>query len=192
MYNFEYFPEEEAVNTTESQIEPRACSTIASIAAESCSNLISQGGGVCVSFTKSCTTIANQSGTPVVCPVGSTSNGKDYDCVFDRNSYPCSGLGSQTLACAGNKQIKNDPELRQAIKLYAIRSAHNGVTWVRSEFAPLASCAGGERNCTTCLGNTTQTGCTNCSNNAADGGGSDWCPNTNVRFQPGGGGGTTS
>lgn len=192
MYNFEYFPEEEAANTAASEIEPRACSTIASIAAESCSNLVSQGGGICVSFTKSCTTAANQSGTPIVCPVGSTSNGKDYDCVFDRNSYPCSGLGSQTLSCVNNRQIKTDPELRQAIKLYAIRSGYDGTTWVRSEFAPLASCAGGERNCTTCSGNTKQTGCTNCTNNAADGGGGDWCSSGAVRFQPPGGGGTTS
>lgn len=192
MYNFEYFPEEEATNTTESEIEPHACSTIASMASGSCSNLISQGGVVCsTAITLSCTS-GIRATPPVVCPVGSSSNGKDYDCVFDRNNYPCSGSGSQTMACLNNRQIKTDPELRQAIKLYAIRSAYDGATWVRSEFAPLANCAAGERNCVNCLSSTSQIGCTNCTNKAADGGGIDWCSSGAVRFQPPEGGGTTS
>ena len=124
MYNFEYFPEEETAKTTESEIEPRACSTIASL----CSNLISQGGIACTSGVRLSPCTSGVSGGPVICPVGSSSNGKDYDCVFDRNSYPCSGSGSQTLSCLNNRQIKTDPELRQAIKLYAIRSAHDGTT----------------------------------------------------------------
>lgn len=179
MYNFEYFPEEETANTTKSEIEPRACSTTVSL----CSNLISQGGIACTSGVRLSPCTSGVRGGPVICPVGTTSNGKDYDCVFDRNSYPCSGLSSQILACPNNRQIKTDPELRQAIKIQAIRSLDNGATWVRSEFAPLANCAGGERNCTTCSGNTTQAPCTNCTNKAADGGGGNWCTNT-LRFQP--------
>ena len=124
MYNFEYFPEEETT-TTKSEIEPRACSAIVGY----CSNLVSQGGVIScgTGVVRNCTSVVNLGGLPV-CTVGSTSNGKDYDCVFDRNSYPCSGLGSQTLSCPSNRQVRTDPELRQAIKIQAIRSLDNGAT----------------------------------------------------------------
>lgn len=179
MYNFEYFPEEKTA-TTESEIEPRACSTIVS----TCTNLVSQGGVIsCGTAIRNCTSVVDLGGVPTICPVDTTSNKKDYDCVFNRNNYPCSAINFQVLACPNNRQVKTDPELRQAIKIQAIRSLDNGATWVRSEFAPLANCAGGERNCTTCSGNTTQAPCTNCTNKAADGGGGNWCTNT-LRFQP--------